>query len=162
MAMDVFTSLAPRARWLFHLQAMSRLVLFWVPVTAVGTAAGMALWSPFYAPLVAVSALFVLFLLSVWFPSLSFERWGYILQQDDLLIRRGVVVRTITAIPTERIQHVDTRQGPLEQWLGLARVQVHTASGLGADGIIPGLWLDDAEALRDELVALGGRGDDGV
>lgn len=160
--MEVFTPLAPRARWLFHLQAFSRLVLFWVPATAVATTAGAVLWSPLYAALIGAGWLFGLFLLSVWMPSLSFERWGYAVRDEDLLIQRGVLIRSITAIPTERIQHVDTRQGPLEQWLGLARVQVHTASGLGADGVIPGLVLADAESLRDRLVALGGTGDDGV
>ena len=45
--------------------------------------------------------------------------------------------------------------------MGLARVQVFTASGIGGDGVIPGLALVDAEALRDQLVQLGG-GDDGV
>ena len=44
--------------------------------------------------------------------------------------------------------------------MGLARVQIHTASGLGGDGAIPGLELDVAESLRDQLVEVDG--DDGV
>ena len=110
--------------------------------------------------MLALGWLFFLFLVAVWYPSLSFERWGYVLRADELLIRRGVLIRTITAIPVNRIQHVDTRQGPIEQWMGLARIQIHTASGVGADGMIPGLKLDVAEQLRDQLVDV--EGDDGV
>jgi membrane protein YdbS with pleckstrin-like domain len=55
---------------------------------------------------------------------------------------------------------VDVKQGPLEQWLRLARVRIHTASGIGADGVIPGLTLDQAELLRDRLVRPSGN--DGV
>jgi len=39
---------------------------------------------------------------------------------------------------------------------------VHTASGLGADGSIPGLERPIAEQLRDRLVRAEERSDDGV
>jgi membrane protein YdbS with pleckstrin-like domain len=55
---------------------------------------------------------------------------------------------------------VDLKQGPLEQWMGLTRVQIYTASGMGADGVIPGMALGLAESLRDQLVSV--VGDDGV
>jgi len=155
-----FTALDPRARLLFYLQSFARLLFFWVPVSAVGAVVGAVWWAPMYAALSALAWLFILFVVSVWHPWLAWERWGYLLREDELLIRRGVFVRTVTAIPTNRIQHVDTRQGPIEQWLGLARIQIHTASGIGADGMVPGLDLDTAEALRDKLVDA--EGDDGV
>ena len=102
----------------------------------------------------------LMFVYAVWYPSFAFERWGYALREEELIIGRGVLFRSITAIPLGRVQHVDTRQGPLEQWMGLARLQVYTASGMGADGVIPGLTIPDAELLRDELLQI--RGDDGV
>ena len=154
------TQLAPRARVLFHIQALMSLVLFQGPFS-VGAAIALGLIAPFSAVAIGLGLwLFFLFLLAVWYPSFVFDRWGYALREDDLLIARGVLVRRVTAIPTNRIQHVDMRQGPLEQWMGLARVQVYTASGMGADGVIPGLWLEDAEDLRDRLVRL--EGDSGV
>jgi uncharacterized protein len=144
--------LAPRARLLFHLQALSRLVFAWLPMLGMLTAGLAFVWQVFGALAIGAALGFVVFLLALWMPSLAFDRWGYLLRDEDLLISRGVLVRRITTIPTHRIQHVDTQQGPLEQWLGLARVHVHTASGLGADGVIPGLWFADAEALRDTLI----------
>jgi hypothetical protein len=156
----VFERLHPRARLLFYLQTFSRLMFFWAPVSLVATVVGSVWWSTLYASVVGMGWMFFLFVVSVWYPWLAWERWGYLVREEELLIRRGVVVRAVTAIPLNRIQHVDSRQGPIEQWLGLARLQIHTASGIGGDGMIPGLQLPIAESLRDRLVEA--KGDDGV
>jgi membrane protein YdbS with pleckstrin-like domain len=155
-----WTPLPPAARRLFYLQAFSRLVMFWFPMSVmcgVTLASNVGLVTGFG---VAAGGLFVVFLSAMWMPSLTYDRWAYALRDEDLLIARGVFFRSVTAIPTQRIQHVDLHQGPLEQWFQLTRVQIYTASGMGADGIIPGVALDVAEALRDQLVAVAG--DDGV
>lgn len=153
--------LEPSARFMFHVQALIRLFTVQLPMSVgmgVGvTVFGGSLWLGFG---VGALAAFCFFMLALWYPSLSFDRWGYELREEELLIQRGVLFKSLTAIPTARVQHVDTRQGPIEQWFGLARVQIYTAAGMGADGVIPGLDLDDAEALRDELVRR--HGDDGV
>lgn len=156
-----FEALDPQARMLFYLQAFTRLVLFWCPVTLVGSAVAAWQIAPMPALVGGAGWLFLQFLLAVWMPALAWDRWGYALRGDDLLITRGVLFRSVTAIPLGRVQHVDTKQGPLEQWLGLARVHVYTASGVGADGVIPGLRHAAAEALRDRLVAAR-QEDDGV
>ena len=125
-------------------------------------AVGVGLTSSLLGGIGAGSGLFfVMFLMTVWYPSLAFDRWSYAVTDEEVLIARGVVTRRVTAIPLGRIQHVDTRQGVLEQWTGLARLQVFTASGIGGDGVIPGLDLEVAEGLRDQLVR-GTGGDDGV
>jgi membrane protein YdbS with pleckstrin-like domain len=153
-------ALDPSARWLFHLQALTRLVLFWVPVTFVGAGALATWWSLPGAAVLGGGWLLVQLLAAIWLPSLAFDRFAYALRDDDLLVAQGVFFRSITAIPWTRIQHVDTRQGPLERALGLARLQIYTASGMGADGVIPGLATATAEALRDRLVRV--TGDEGV
>ena len=159
--MDELLPLDPRARLLFYLQAFSRLAFFWVPASlALSFSVGFLVSNVLTGMIAGGSWFFFVFLLALWMPTLSYSRWGYVLREDELLIAHGVLVRRVTSIPTMRIQHVDTRQGPLEQWMGLARVQVHTASGVGGDGVIPGLTLATAEALRDQLVDV--EGDDGV
>lgn len=152
--------LDPRARWLFYGQSAMGLVFFWWPVAAVAAAVVGTQVSWVWGLVLGVGLAVLTLLSAVWMPSLRYERWAYALREDDLLIARGVLVRTITAIPWSRIQHVDTGQGPLDQLLGLAQVQIYTASGMGADGVIPGLRLPVAEALRDQLLRAGG--DDGV
>jgi membrane protein YdbS with pleckstrin-like domain len=160
--MEPFTPLSPRARILFYVQAFARLVLFWMPFTALAVAGITAAWSFTWAIAIGICFLFLRFLTALWWPALSWQRWGYRLTDSELLITRGVLFRSITAIPLTRVQHVDVVQGPFEQWLELARLQVHTASGLGADGAIPGLERPVADELRDRLVHAEERGDDGV
>jgi hypothetical protein len=152
--------LAPRARWLFHLQALARLAVFG-PLFSVGAGVGLSWAVGWQVGLAGGSVVgLVLVISSLWLPTLAYERFGYALTERELLVRRGVLTRRLTAIPTSRIQHVDTQQGPLEQAFGLTRLLVFTASGQGADGVIPGLDPEEADRLRDELVR--GSGDDGV
>ncbi|MEN0068150.1 MAG: PH domain-containing protein [Myxococcota bacterium] len=160
--MDEFTPLASQARLMFHLQSFARLGFVWLPMVSVAGVAGAFFVEPVIAAAAALAVLFGRFLLALWWPYLSWSRWGYRQSDDELLIKRGVLFRSVTAIPIERIQHVDVRQGPIEQWFDLARVHIYTASGLGSDGVVPGLLRTDAESLRDRLVTGAGQGDDGV
>ncbi len=152
--------LAPRARLLFYLQAFTRLGFVHVPMGVVGGLFAAVALGPVWGFALASLWIGAHLLLAVWWPWLAFDRWGYALRGEDLVITHGVLWRHTTAIPAHRVQHVDTWAGPIEQALGLVRLQVSTASGMGADGVIPGLELEVAEALRDALVR--NEGDDGV
>ena len=155
-----YNPLAPSARTLFHLKALVRLCLFWTPFIFSVVIAIAFFYGLFWGIVLGVGVWLCIAVLSVWYPSFAFERWGYLILDDVLLITWGVWFRHFVAIPLHRIQHVDIHQGPLDQMFGLSRLQIYTASGMGADGFIPGLYREDAEALRTELVAVGG--DDGV
>ena len=96
----------------------------------------------------------------MFWPTLEYDAFRYSVREDDLLVQSGVIFKRWSSIPLTRIQHVDTRQGPLERMLGMSRLLVFTAAGMSADGSIPGLATDTAEAMRDELSRRGG--DDGV
>ncbi len=153
-------TLPPRARTMFHLASLARFGLFWLPVTAVGTVALASVWAWTYA--MALGGLWIAFqlLLALWLPALAWSRWAWLIRERDLMIASGVIFRSVMSIPLSRVQHVDVQQGPLERVFGLARVNIYTASGSGADGVIPGIELADAEALRDRLVRV--EGDAGV
>lgn len=80
--------------------------------------------------------------------------WGYAERKDDLMVRRGVLIRRLSVIPYGRMQFIDVTAGPLERSLGLATVRMHTAAA-ASDARIPGLEAAAAAALRDQLAALG-------
>lgn len=80
--------------------------------------------------------------------------WGYLEREDDLLIRRGVIVRRTSVVPYGRMQYVDVTAGPLDRRLGLATVTMHTAAA-ATDAAVPGLLAAEATRLRDRLAALG-------
>ncbi len=80
--------------------------------------------------------------------------WGYAERKDDLMVRRGVLIRRQSVIPYGRMQFIDVTAGPLERSLGLATLRMHTAAA-ASDARIPGLEKATAAALRDQLAALG-------
>ncbi len=153
-------ALHPRTVQLWRLQALFRLGVFWLPsAVGIGLAVGVATQTA-VGVVVGLLIFVVQGVLALIWPSLAYARFRYTLRETDLLVQRGVLFRTWTSVPYNRIQHVDTRQGPLERSLGLSRLLVFTASGQGADGNIPGLDEETATKLRDLLSRRGG--DDGV
>ena len=76
----------------------------------------------------------VLFVLTIWissvswYPYLKWKHWRYGIDEDEIHLIRGVVVKRETLIPLNRVQHVDTRQGPLLKWYKLSSVSISTAA----------------------------------
>lgn len=80
--------------------------------------------------------------------------WGYAERHEDLMVRRGVLIRHQSVIPYGRMQFIDVTAGPVERSLGLATLRMHTAAA-ASDARIPGLDQAVAAKLRDQLAALG-------
>lgn len=80
--------------------------------------------------------------------------WGFAEREEDLLVRHGVMFRSLTVVPYGRMQYVDVNAGPIDRALGLATVQLHTASA-STDATIPGLTAEFAGRLRDRLTEAG-------
>jgi membrane protein YdbS with pleckstrin-like domain len=83
-----------------------------------------------------------------------YAAWGYLEREDDLLVRRGVLVRRTSVVPYGRMQYVDVTAGPVARRYGLATVTLHTAAA-ATDASVPGLRTEEASRLRDRLAALG-------
>jgi len=78
---------------------------------------------------------------------------GYRLREDDLVFRRGIMFQRQVAVPYGRMQLVDITRGPVARALGLADLKFVTAAAATAV-TVPGLPMEEADRLRDELVAL--------
>lgn len=78
---------------------------------------------------------------------------GFQLREDDLVFKRGIMFHRQVAVPYGRMQLVDINRGPLMRGFGLCELKFVTAAAASAV-TIPGLPIDEAEQLRDELVAL--------
>lgn len=100
-------------------------------------------------PAIAFWAVWVIVLavLLAW-PPIALPKRGYVLRDKDLLFKKGVIWRSVTAVPFNRIQHVETSNDPLDRKFGLATLQLFTAGGTGGDLKIDGLAADTAEQLR--------------
>ncbi len=143
--------LQPVARNYRHYR-MSSLTLRWI-VAGVALAGllpalddpppALAFWPLFWVAVVAAH-------LGLAWREARARAWG--LREHDLLYASGLFARRLTALPYNRIQHVETLSGPLERGFGLVRVTCFTAGGLSADLVIRGLARDDAERVRQHLL----------
>lgn len=127
-------------------------VLVAVPLAAVAALAGLS--GPGWLSLVLALAVIAAGLIAERFLARRVAAWGYAERNQDLLVRRGVLVKRQSVIPYGRMQFIDVTAGPVERSLGLATLRMHTAAA-ASDARIPGLDRDVAAALRDQLAQLG-------
>ena len=64
-----------------------------------------------------------------WFDWISWRRNGFRATERALLVRHGVVQRSVTLVPHARTQSLGVTQGPWQRRLRLASVEVHTTPG---------------------------------
>ena len=137
--------------WLFVL--LQQLKQFIVPLLALflfkqgSTYAGVAneLW-----PLIGVG---VLALVSVW----RYFTYRYHIEVDRLVIRSGLLHRSLRVIPFARIHNVAVHQSLLHRMFGVAEVRLESAGGQKPEAQMRVLTLADALAL-EALVRRGGIG----
>lgn len=139
--------LAPRVLALWRVGGAIPFAFLLLPAIGVGIGVGGLAW---LAPLgvVAVAAL-----VAGPLPGLRYARWRWRMTDQALELEHGVVFRQVRALPYFRIQHIDVEHGPLDRWLGLARLEVHTAS---VTATLPGLPATEAPGIRVALLALAG------
>ncbi len=73
---------------------------------------------------------------------------------EEIVIRKGRLFRSLVSVPYGRLQYVDIQSGPLARAFGIASCEIHTASP-ESGGSLPGLPTAEAEALRARLAARG-------
>ncbi len=136
----------------------TRLRIVWASfvlvLALVLTVAAALLPVPGWLPWLVLTVAAALLLLGLWYAGRRARAWSYAERDEDLYIRHGVLVRGMVAVPYGRMQFVDVTAGPLERALGLAQVELHTATP-GTKARIPGLDPGEAARLRDRLTALG-------
>jgi len=137
-------TLDPSYKGLRRLQNSLGIVAAAVPLVTVTVAASLPL-----LPAVILFACWILLaaLLLTW-PGISLPKRGYVLRDKDILFRKGVIWRSVTAIPFNRIQHVETSSTPFDRKFDLATLQLFTAGGSSGDLKIDGLSTAVAEQLR--------------
>ncbi len=144
--------LDPRAKTLWRISN----ALGTLPLLAGGAFGSLVLLrvadAPFlfgFLPFLAAAALAAVFV-GVG-PDLRWRRWRYEIREDEVDLQRGIFWISRTLVPLARIQHVDTRQGPLQRRFGLATVVFYTAAGPNE---IPELSAPVAAEVRDRIAEL--------
>jgi uncharacterized protein len=144
--------LDPRAKLLWRLTG----ALQAVPILIAGAFGSYtffwraeALFSLAVLPLLGALVLAVLLVFVL--PPLLWRRWRYEIRPLEIDLQRGLVRMTRTLVPMARVQHVDTRRGPLQRRLGLSTVVFYTAAGPNE---IPQLASETADEVRDRIAEL--------
>jgi membrane protein YdbS with pleckstrin-like domain len=137
-------TLDPSYKGLRRLQNSLGIVAAAVPLVTVTVAANLPL---LHAVILFACWILLAALLLTW-PGISLPKRGYVLRDKDILFRKGVIWRSVTAIPFNRIQHVETSSTPFDRKFDLATLQLFTAGGSSGDLKIDGLSTAVAEQLR--------------
>ena len=110
--------------------------------------------APAWVPALVAGVAAVVFVWAWWLIGRRVRSYGYCERPDDLIVTSGILFRRLVIVPYGRMQLVDVTAGPIDRWLGITTVQLHTAAAT-SDAAIPGLPPDEAAALRDRLAAVG-------
>ncbi|WP_297092353.1 PH domain-containing protein [uncultured Draconibacterium sp.] len=101
---------------------------------------------------IAVSAFIVLWLaFSIGITLLGFPRKGYLVRENDISFKKGILFYKETSVPFNRIQHVEVTQGVLAKAYKISTLKLFTAGGNSSDLSIPGLPKNQAQQLKDFL-----------
>ncbi len=144
--------------------------LGWRPVApALATVRLLVLGAVLVLPLVATVVVALLVTGWVWLGTIvlaAFGLWAawlirrqvsaisWVELDEEIVIRKGRLFRSLVSVPYGRLQYVDIQSGPLARAFGIASCEIHTASP-ESGGSLPGLPTADAEALRTRLAARG-------
>lgn len=78
----------------------------------------------------------------------AFNRFA--IGERELVLKKGWLMRSTTTVPFNRVQHVDTKQGPVLRAFDLMAVTVHTAVG---EHTIEALDVDEAQRVVETITA---------
>lgn len=138
--------LPPSIRTLWRVGALAFSAVVAIATALIGLLADVA-WLAIVGPAVAL----VLVALRWWVIDLRYANWRWGVDDRWVERRSGVLVRTTQVVPRSRIQTLTTRTGPIDRWLGLSSIVVHTAGTHAPNLVIPHLDGPTADRLRTEL-----------
>ncbi len=120
-------------------------------LVAVNLSAIPASLAPVLWALLAIKLLFNT-VKGYWWPKLRYHHARYMVDENGVQIRSGVLSRVVTSVPRSRVQHVDLSQGIWERRLGLASLTIHTAASGHSQVHLEGVGPAIAARIRDYLL----------
>ena len=106
------------------------------------------LWVQITAP----SLWLVISIVGMWLSWKGYKVQGYALREKDINYKKGVIIKTTTSIPFNRVQHCEIKQGPVARQFGLSTLEVFTAGGQSSDLTIPGITPELAQQLKEFII----------
>lgn len=112
------------------------------------------------ALLVTLAISFVAIIITLLTGILSWLRYTYRFEQDEIRIEYGIFVRQKRYIPFERIQTINMTEGLIQQLFGLVKVEIETAgSGEEAEAVLSAITKEEAKLIQEYVSASKNGGD---
>lgn len=124
--------------------------IVWLIIT-IGITAGVLFNGqeyPSWVNLLVYGVLFLLIGFTTIITILGFNRKKYALRQRDIIYNEGLIWRSSTIVPFNRIQHAEVHQGPIERIFDLGNIKIFTAGGSASDLSISGISYEEAQNIK--------------
>lgn len=158
--------LDPKAVWLFFIGSIIgwTIIVFFMSFWIAGfsmTALQIAKTDINPGSVIMTAGAFLIFfyILLYFWARLSYQNYKYELKTEGFYKEYGVIWKKYVTIPYGRIQNVDIYRGLVARILGLSDLHIQTAGmsftgkrGARSEGRLPGLSIEDANKIRDELI----------
>jgi putative membrane protein len=94
---------------------------------------------------IGVGALFVFFLIRAF---LIFKNFQFKIENQHFILKRGIIKKTNTSIPFDRIQNINFKQNIIQQIINVHELNIETAGSSKAEISIKALSFEEATALK--------------
>ncbi|WP_299836797.1 PH domain-containing protein [uncultured Tenacibaculum sp.] len=101
---------------------------------------------PFYLVYISLAVLVILYILNI---VLSFPKRKYVIRDQDITYKSGLITRKMVTVPFSRIQHVEIDEGVFSRFFKLASLSVYTAGDSSDDLEIKGLSKEQALQIKE-------------
>jgi membrane protein YdbS with pleckstrin-like domain len=80
---------------------------------------------------------------------IGFKKRKYAVREKDISYEKGILFRSLTTVPFNRIQHVEIDEGPISRLFGLVSLSVFTAGDSSDDLKVSGLLKEEAKQIKE-------------
>lgn len=81
--------------------------------------------------------------------------YGYAIHEGNLVIKEGIIRKSIRTIPLTRIQNINLKRGLIHRMMNLVDMEIETAGGSKAEASLSALTEDNAQRLKVLLTGEG-------
>jgi len=100
-----------------------------------------------------MSGIIVFALLGMVFSIIKFFRYYYYIKDDELVIEQGVLKKSKTIVPFERVQTINLEQNIIHRMFDVVKLKVDTAGSAGAELEFEAISHSTADQLREMLLS---------
>jgi len=147
--LEMFTPIEKRYRIIMIINSIISGVIIAIPIILI------AIFNtevPLYIGYALLSVLLVYIIFNIYWSRISIQYKSYLLRSNDILFKKGVIWKRTTAIPFNRIQHVEVKQSAIAKQLNLSKIIIFTAGGNTGDLAISGLNDETANKIREFIM----------